>query len=173
MKKADIVSILDYNSWANQRILTAASKIGPEQFVASAAFPHGSLRGTLVHIIDAEHGWRTQLEHSHQTERWVAQELSQNDFPTLESVQRRARGEETALRTFLARLNDDSMTEVVYYMTDEGNKRERLLWHCLYHVVNHGAQHRSEAAVMLTDYGQSPGELDFTIFLNETARHRI
>ena len=34
-------------------------------------------------------------------------------------------------------------------------------------VVNHGPQHRSEAAAILTGYGYSPGELDFTVFLNE------
>jgi uncharacterized damage-inducible protein DinB len=35
------------------------------------------------------------------------------------------------------------------------------------HVVNHGTHHRSGAAAILTDYGHSPGGLDFTAFLNE------
>ena len=29
-------------------------------------------------------------------------------------------------------------------------------------------EHRAEAAAMLTSYSQSPGDLDFTVFLNET-----
>ena len=73
------------------------------------------------------------------------------------------------MRDYLAQLTDDDMTDYVRYTTDEGNKRERLLWHCLLHVVNHGTQHRSEAAALLTDYGHSPGDLDFTVFLNEYA----
>jgi uncharacterized damage-inducible protein DinB len=52
------------------------------------------------------------------------------------------------------------------YTTEDGG-RERVLWHCLLHVVNHGTQHRSEAAAILTGYGYSPGGLDFTAFLNE------
>jgi uncharacterized damage-inducible protein DinB len=44
-----------------------------------------------------------------------------------------------------------------------------VLWHCLVHVVNHGMQHRSECAVMLTNFGYSPGDLDMTRFLNQRA----
>jgi len=31
-------------------------------------------------------------------------------------------------------------------------------------VIIHATQHRSEAAMLLTDYGQSPGDLDFLPF---------
>jgi hypothetical protein len=31
--------------------------------------------------------------------------------------------------------------------------------------VTHGTQHRSEAATLLTNYGQSPGNLDFLFYI--------
>ena len=162
MKQADIAIILEYNYWANKRILTMASKVPEKQYRAPTAFPHGSLHGTLVHTLDAEYGWRTMLQEG----AW-ASELTAAQFPSLASLETRWRDEEAALREYLAGLNDEKMLEIVRYKADEGNQRERVRWHCLYHVVNHGTQHRSEAAAMLTDYGQSPGEIDFTIFLNE------
>ena len=39
----------------------------------------------------------------------------------------------------------------------------------LVHVVNHGTQHRSEAAAILTAEGHSPGELDLFNYAEEQA----
>ncbi len=167
MKRADIATLLDYNYWANRRILAAASGLSLQQLSAPAAFPWGSLRGRLVHILDAEFGWRTQLERGRETDQWQAAELHESDFPNLESIVQRAQQEESGMRSYLASLTDASLQDTIRYRTDEGHLRERRVWHCLYHVVNHGTQHRSEAAAILTDLGRSPGDLDFTLFLNE------
>ena len=48
-----------------------------------------------------------------------------------------------------------------HYTNEKGEPRDRILWHCLYHVVNHGTQHRSEAAALLTDYGFIPRQFGF------------
>ena len=37
----------------------------------------------------------------------------------------------------------------------------------LAHLANHGTQHRSEAAMLLTSYGYSPDDLDLIVFLRE------
>jgi uncharacterized damage-inducible protein DinB len=43
------------------------------------------------------------------------------------------------------------------------------VWQMLVHVMNHGTQHRSEAAAVLTAEGRSPGELDIINYAEEVA----
>ena len=163
MNIQDIQLIYDYNYWANKKILAASAKVTQEQFLAPASFPYGGLRGTLLHILDAEWGWRMFLQNND----WSASDLDQADFPILSAFQERWVKEEQEMRAYLASLRDEDMNIHRHYKTNNGEPRDRILWHCLLHVVNHGTQHRSEAAALLTDHGCSPGDVDFTVFLNE------
>jgi uncharacterized damage-inducible protein DinB len=162
MDLKEIQTIFSYNYWADHLLLSTSRKVSDEQFAAPASIPYGGLRGTLVHTMDGELTWRMLLEKDIQTE-----ELAQADFPTLGVLEKRWKNEEDAMLEFLSHLKDEALADVVRYTTASGVKRERILWHCLYHVVNHGTQHRSEAAAILTDLGQSPGDIDFTVFLNQ------
>ncbi len=160
MQIDEIRLMFDYNYWANGRILTAGRRLPEEAFTAPAGFSHGGLRGTLVHTLDAEYFWRILCMRGE-----FAPDLKIADFPTIESVAAYWESEEREMRAYLDRLEDGDLSAVVRYTIPEGETRERLLWQCLYHVVNHGTQHRSEAAAILTTLGESPGDVDFTLFL--------
>ncbi|MFL5800933.1 MAG: DinB family protein [Roseiflexaceae bacterium] len=162
MNIQDILTLYDYNYWATRRILTAGAHVGLDQFLAPAAHSHGGLRGTLVHTLDTEYGWRMLCQNS-----TAMPDMAEAAFPTLQALEQRWREEEQAMRAYLGSLTDDELAGHVRYTTSSGQARERVLWHCLLHVVNHGTQHRSEAAAILTGYGHSPGDLDFTLFLSE------
>jgi uncharacterized damage-inducible protein DinB len=172
MRTADIALMYDYSEWANRHILSCAAKVTPEQFTAPSSHSFGSLHGTIFHIIAAEYGWRLRLQKLHRLEsvlpfaEVMTPDLSPAEHATIPALEARLTDEMAAWRAFLATITDADMDHIVRYEVDGGAVRERRLWHCLYHVVNHGMQHRSEAANLLTIYGQSPGDIDFTVFLN-------
>ena len=163
MNKSDILTLYKYNAWENARILNAASRVTAEQFLAPASFSYGDLRGTLVHILFAEWIWRNRWE-GHSPTEWLLPE----DFPIFESLHSHWQTEEKALMAFVANLDNNDLNETVRYSRMGGEARENILWHLMVHLVNHGTQHRSEAAAMLTEYGHSPGDIDFIIYLRET-----
>ena len=163
MNQQDILLLYKYNQWANAKILNAASNVTQEQYLAPAAFPHGGLRGTLVHALFAEWIWRTRWKGTSPANR-----LKPEDFPTLDSLRTRWLEEEKELMDFVGTVTDERLNSPFDYNNTSGRPFTQILWQVMAHVVNHGTQHRSEAAAILTDLGHSPGDIDLISFLIET-----
>lgn len=161
MNKQEIALFYKYNLWANAKILIAASNVTSDQFLTPASFPHGGLRGTLVHTLWAEWIWRHRWEGTSPVVR-----LKPDDFPTFESLQLRWANEEKLLLSFVDKVTDEKLNSYFFYKATDGSPYERVLWQTMLHLVNHGTQHRSEAAAILTDLGHSPGDIDFIYFLS-------
>lgn len=163
MHLADIRLMYEYNTWANRLLLACAARVTRDQFFAPTTHSFPSLHQTLAHILGSEHGWRVIFE----TGEVNFDAITPYDVTSVEALAKRWDAERAAWDAYLGTLTDADMTRIISYPVDDGSIRRRVLWHCLYHVVNHGMQHRSEAAHMLTEYGQSPGDIDFTLFLRE------
>lgn len=165
MRIDDLRLLYEYNYWANARILRAAEGLSDEQLLAPAPFPSGSLRGTLVHTMSAEWIWRQRWQGA--TPRAM---LDEAEFPTLAAICERWEAEEAALRALLATLSDEDVQRPLAVVNTRGVVQPPMpLWQLMLHLVNHGTQHRSESAAILTAAGRSPGDLDLVLFLRERA----
>ncbi len=163
MNRQDILLLYKYNQWANTKVLDTAVHVTQEQYLTPASFPHGGLQGTLVHTLFAEWIWRKRWEGISPTQR-----LKPEDFPTLVSLRARWLEEEKELMSFVDQVSDERLNNTFNYTNTSGQPFTKVLWQVMAHVVNHGTQHRSEAAAILTDLGQSPGDLDMISFLIDT-----
>jgi uncharacterized damage-inducible protein DinB len=162
MNKQDVLTLYKYNQWANHKILNAAANVSQEQFLADSAYPHGGLRGTLVHALFAEWIWRNRWQGNSSTFR-----LNPDEFLTAASLRERWMAEEKQLMDFVESLTDEQLKDPFQYRNTKGVPFEQILWKAMAHVVNHGTQHRAEAAAMLTDFGCSPGDVDMIYFFDE------
>jgi uncharacterized damage-inducible protein DinB len=160
MNKNDIVTLVRFNFWANERILAACAQISADQFTREVTPDPGwgSLRGILVHTLDTEYGWRSLLQG--QDEEGV---LEAADFADVAALKARWDTERAAWLDYVTGLSEESLNQGYGEDPQNGPK----VWQVMMHVILHGVQHRSEAAAILTGYGQSPGELDFGLFLHE------
>ena len=162
MNKQNILLFYKYNQWSTAKILNAASSVTEEQFLAPAPFPHGGLRNTLTHALFAEWIWRNRWEGTSPTHRFKPE-----DFPTFESLRSRWAEEEQLLMAFVENLTEEHLNSFFDYTSTEGVRHRRVLWQAMAHVVNHGTQHKTEAAAILTGYGRSPGDIDLIWYLIE------
>jgi uncharacterized damage-inducible protein DinB len=163
MNKNDILTLYDYNYWANARVLDAAARLASDQFTAPAGLSQGSVRGALVHILGAETVWRLRCAEGVS----LSALPGEKDIPTVEVLRERWLDEEQKMRAYLNSLPDAALDQTVRYKTTKGVPFENVLWNLLAHVVNHGTQFRGEAGVALTAYGQSPGDLDLLLYFRE------
>ena len=149
-----------YNAWANHKILEAASRLSEEQFSAPANLSHGGIRSTLYHVYMAEHLWRLRCQDGISPSSMPLE----SSFPTFASLRAALETEQRKMAEYLGSLTDESINRVFAYKNLKGEPHEIVLWQALTHVVNHGTQHRAEVAVLLTDFGCSPGDVDMIYY---------
>ena len=165
MNANDLRTLFDYNYWATARIMSVALEVTSEQFTVANTSSYGSLRGTLVHTMRAEMIWRRRL----QGDPMPVGLPVEADFPTPQSLYEAWMAEEPLMCSYLRGLSDSDVSMVVDYKNTKGVPFRNVIWHILAHVVNHGTQHRSEAAAMLTDFNHSPGDIDMILYFREKA----
>lgn len=162
MSIAEMQLLFDYYYWATAQILRATEKVSQEHFTCVPTSYQRSLRAMLVHTLSSECHWRA---------RWQRDEpgvdLDEHQFPTLTSLRTYWKQQEQEMRAFLQGSQEEDLTRLIEGITDEGTAYVDPIWHSMLHVLFHGVQHRSEAAQLLTEYGCSPGDLDFFVFLRQ------
>ena len=161
MNATYVRTLVDYNYWARDKLLTAVEQLAEADYLATRPMDYGSIHGTLAHMYGAEMLWRQRgqgvsLEH-----------IPGRDCGSLAELKSRWLAEEATIRAFVTESSDAAIeTMVVDYRNLAGQPYTRPLWQILVHVVNHGTHHRSEVAAAATQLGHSPGDLDMIIFFN-------
>ena len=145
-----------YDRWATARILAAAEGVDDATWTAVAVVDERGLGGILVHQLGAFQRWRNGLAGTGITPRPEREPL-----PSLARLREAWSTEWAAMDAWLTTL-DRAWLDA----EEKGVPR----WQMLAHVVNHGTQHRSEAAALLTGVGRSPGDIDMIFFAEESAR---
>ncbi len=156
-----IRNLYEYNEWANDLVLKAASALSEEQLRRESGVSMGSVVENLRHIVQAQHGWLCF---------WTSTEWKKlPELPSgrsMETLREWFRESHEKLRRFVESLGEEDMKRVLTDTDEQGRRHDFALWQLMAHVANHGTQHRSETAMALTAMGRSPGDLDFLDFVD-------
>jgi uncharacterized damage-inducible protein DinB len=155
VRQRELATLFDYTYWAHRRILTTAARLTDAQFTLRSVIVGRDLRATLVHTLDVECSWRLRLQRRPE-EEW-RRALAVTDYRNVATLADHWARDETAMRAWVATLDDAALAR----SADLDRSEQYPLWYYLVHMVTHSQQHRSESAQLLTQLGQSPGDLDF------------
>lgn len=155
MFRSELRSLFGYDRWATRRVLNTAEDVTATVWTRPEPSAPDGIAGLLVHALGAHGRWRAAWEGREDEPR------PERELP-MSAVDVRARWEAewVALDALLERLGENGPNRVWNGLP---------LWQAMLHVVNHGTQHRSEAAALLTAAGHPTGDLDFYDFLGESA----
>jgi uncharacterized damage-inducible protein DinB len=148
-------SMFAYDRWATRQVLAQLDGIDSDLWGATGVVGDRGLGSILVHMLGAHQRWRIAITQEGDGER---PEPENEPLPDAASLVARWEAEFSAMDGLLANLSDGMLAYV-----HEGI----AIWQMLAHLVNHGTQHRSESALLLTQAGRSPGELDLIVYLEE------
>ena len=159
MNVDDVRYLFDYDRWATTRVLDALDGVSDEVWARTNEIGEMGLGGILVHQLGATQRWRHAIEQT-------GEQPAPEEEPLLSVDELRARwtNEWDAYNAFLSAISQGLLDDV-----HEGV----AVWRMLAHVVNHGTQHRSEAAALLTQIGHSPGEIDMIFFAEGLAAEAL
>ena len=158
MRHDELSVLVDYLFWVRDRILVATASLPEGEFRSNKTVATRDLRATLVHQLENEWAWRVRLSQG----SFPDGDLLPGGYPTIDDLVVRWHAEERALRTWFGRVSDTQLAT-----RPPGDDNVLPLWRYVMYVVTHGIQQFSEAAVLLTRVGHSPGEIGFLAFCSE------
>lgn len=153
-------SIYAHASWANGKLFDTAAGLSQAQ-LTEATGDSESIFALLVHLVDVQRVWLARAQHT------VAPPLDPSSCSTLAVLRVAWESVDEASSTYVASLNVDDLAEIVRYTNAKGEPQAYPRWQILLHQALHAAQHRSEAALLLTTVDYSPGWLDYLIYIDE------
>ena len=147
----------DYHFAENRKIWDRfIMPLSEEQFIQDVDYSHGSVRNQIVHLINTDDAWFSDL-------RGVAipESLEPAGADDRKTIRAQWDGVEQKMRDYLKNLRDDMLFDKPL----QGEDKDLILWQVLLHVVNHGTDHRAQLLRVLNDFGVKTEYQDYIFYV--------
>lgn len=162
MNRDSMELLLQYNRWANNRVLELVGPLSGEQFLKNLGSSYGSVRDTLEHILTCEERWLMRWKGISPRE---APESSQ--LRDVSQFKSRWADYDHDVTNFFSKMSDESLLEVISFEDTDGVEWSYPLWHMMHHTLNHSTYHRGQITMMLRLLDAKTLPLDFLDFIDE------
>jgi len=150
-----------HNTMMNRRLVEACGQLSREQLDATATGTYGSIGATLVHISNAQEGYAARFLGIERPEK-----LPEDPFPGFDALTERFAHGDGQLEEAASQAGQDRVIQV----TDEDGTWRMPVSLYLLQAVNHGTEHRSQVATILTQLGVEPPDMDGWTYFEQSGQ---
>jgi uncharacterized damage-inducible protein DinB len=150
-----------YHFAENRKVWEHVSSISFEQFTQKADYSRGSVREQIVHLIDAEDVWISELRGVEPSEP-LPDTVQADDRDSIRAHWDKVEGN---TRAFLAELQDNLLSAKPIKEPEED--QNLITWQVLLHIANHATDHRAQLLRTLHDLGVDTKSQDYIFYVYE------
>lgn len=150
-----------YHFTENRKIWDSyVTQLSHKQFIRDTGYSHGSVRDQIIHLINVDDVWFSELRGIEPLEPYTPADDDDRDTIRAywDSVEQR-------MRDYLAALRDDMLFDRPIEEPEED--KDLIVWQVLFHVVNHGTDHRAQLLRLLNDLGVKTTSQDYIFYAYE------
>lgn len=150
----------NYHFAENRKIWKHVASLTHAQFTQEIGYSKGSIREQVIHLIDAETMWFSELRGVQPPEP-----IPPTEHDDRETIHTYWDNEKQNIRAYLATLTDD----MLFTKPIEEPEEDQVLitWQVLLHVANHATDHRAQILRALNDFGVKTIYQDYIFYVYE------
>jgi uncharacterized damage-inducible protein DinB len=149
----------NYHFAENRKVWEHVASLTFEQFTQKVDYSRGSVREQVVHLLDAEDMWFSELRGVAPAEP-LAETVETDDRDTIRAHWDRVEGD---IRAYLAGLQDEMLFSKP--ITEPEEDKDLIVWQVLLHVANHATDHRAQLLKVLHDLGVETKSQDYIFYV--------
>jgi uncharacterized damage-inducible protein DinB len=142
-----------------QKLLACSARLDSKDYFEHPGVGHGSIHALLFHLLRTDQSWWATLDSGKQQPP-----LLPENYPDLASLTAGFAQVQSKWTALLAGFDDARTESDAHLTTWRGEEAVMPYWRALQHVALHGMQHFAEIGLLLTQKGQSPGDIDFIFY---------
>jgi len=140
------------------------TQLSYEQFTQPVNYSRGSVRDQVVHLIEAEDLWFSELRGVQPLEP-----PPPANFDDRNNIRAHWNSVEKRMRAYLAELRDDMLFDRPIKEPEED--KNLIVWQVLLHVVNHATDHRAQLLRLLNDLGLKTTSQDYIFYVFDNLKN--
>ena len=152
----------EYHFSENRKIWGYVTQLTPEQFAQPVTYSRGSIRDQVVHLMECDDTWFSELRGGAPLEPIPADRLGDREM-----IRAQWDSIEQKMRTYLTELLDEHLFATPIEEPEED--KDLIVWQVLLHVANHGTDHRAQILRLLNDLGIQTIYQDYIFYIFEQA----